>query len=128
MRLKFLAPTALLLIAGLAMAACSKPAVAATSDDARSITGTWTVTVHPNGQPSFQSTISYTSAGGVLEATSKSTPPGTASMTGGIGAWTRAGSGHFTTHFLKYRFDNTGKYIGTTDITEDDLVDASGNT
>jgi hypothetical protein len=127
MRIKFFAPVVLLVAGGLALSACSKPAVAATSDDARSITGTWTVTVHPNGQPAFQSTITFTTAGGVLEATSKAAPPGTTSMTGGIGSWTRAGAGHLSTHFLKYRFDNAGKYIGTTDITEDDLVDASGN-
>jgi hypothetical protein len=127
MRLKFFAPVVLLVAGGLALSACSKPASAASSDNARSIAGTWTVTVHPNGQPSFQSTITYTSAGGVIEATSKPAPPGTAAMTGGIGTWTRAGDGHVSTHFLKYRFDTTGAYIGTTDVTEDELVDASGN-
>jgi hypothetical protein len=79
-------------------------------------------TVHPNGQPSFQSTITFTSAGGLVEATSK------AVSSGGIGTWTRAGGGHFSITFRKYRFDPTGTFIGTTDISEDDLVDADGTT
>jgi hypothetical protein len=118
----------LLALGGLAMTACSKPAAAAASDDERSITGTWTVTVHPTGQPSFQSTITFTSAGGMVEATSKPSMPAGGTMSGGIGTWTRTGGGHFTIHFLKYRFDSTGAFVGTTVITEDDLVDASGNT
>src|SRR5215468_8567258 len=122
MRLRFFAPVLLLVAGAFAMSACSKPAVAATTDDARSITGTWTVTVHPDGQPMFESTITFTSAGGLVEATSK------AVSSGGIGTWTRAGGGHFTVTFRKYRFDGTGAFIGTTVISEDDLVDASGNT
>jgi hypothetical protein len=121
MRLKFFAAVPLL-VGALAMSACSTPAAAATSDDARSITGTWTVTVHPDGQPSFQSTITFTSAGGLVEATSK------AVSSAGVGTWTRAGGGHFTITFRKYRFDGTGTFIGTTVISEDDLVDAGGTT
>jgi hypothetical protein len=122
MRLRFFAPVLLLVAGAFAMSACSKPAAAAVSDDARSITGTWTVTVHPDGQPTFQSTITFTSAGGVVEATSK------AVSSGGIGAWTRTGGGHFTISFRKYRFDSTGTFVGTTVISEDDLVDAAGTT
>jgi hypothetical protein len=123
MRPRFFAPVLLLAAGALALTGCSKPAAAAATDDARSITGTWTVTVHPDGpQPSFQSTITFTSAGGVVENTSK------AVSSGGIGTWSRAGGGHFTTMFRKYRFDGTGTFIGTTEVTEDDLVDAGGNT
>ena len=124
MRLGFFASVLLLVAGAFAMGACSRPAAAAAaSEDARSITGTWTVTVHPDGpQPSFQSTITFTSAGGLVEATSK------AVSSAGIGTWTRTGGGHFSITFRKYRFDGTGTFVGTTVITEDDLVDASGAT
>src|SRR5262245_37786085 len=98
MRVKVLIAGVLLAGAAFAAGGCSTPAAA--SDTARSITGTWTVTVDPDGPPpAFQSTITFTSAGGVVEATSK------AVASGGIGAWTRAGDGTFDVTFRKYRFD-----------------------
>jgi hypothetical protein len=118
--------TATALLAGFALASsgCSTAATAAAaSDNARSITGTWTVTVQPStsSAPSFQSTITFTTAGGVVEATSKRV------SSGGIGAWTRTGDGHFSVTFRKYLFDPNGNFSGTAVIVEDDVVDPSGS-
>ncbi|HEU0241080.1 MAG TPA: hypothetical protein VH496_14440 [Mycobacterium sp.] len=123
MRTKNLAAAMLLTGAALVAGGCSAAAAAAQPHtDSRSITGTWTVTVKPDGaQPAFQSTITYTTAGGLVEATSK------APSSAGVGIWTREGSGHFAISFIKYRFDGTGAYIGTTVVTENDVVDPHGD-
>jgi hypothetical protein len=122
MRTKNLAP-AMLLIGAALVAGCSAAAVAAQPNtNSRTIAGTWTVTVTPDGaQPAFQSTITYTAAGGLVEATSK------APSSAGIGTWTREGGGHFAISFIKYRFDGTGAFIGTTAVTENDVIDPHGN-
>jgi hypothetical protein len=121
MRAKNLALAALLAGSAALMVGCSSAASAAATGNPVSIDGTWTVTVHPsNSQPSFESTITFTNAGGVVEATSKGP------MSGGIGVWSRASNGHFTVMFRKYRFDATGAYVGSTVINEDDVVAAGG--
>jgi hypothetical protein len=109
------------LFAGCALATsgCSTSA-SATPDRERSIAGTWTVTVDPDGAPRFQSTITFTNAGGVVESTNK------AVSSAGVGVWTKAGDGDFKVTFRKYRFNATGAFIGTTVIVEDDVLDASG--
>jgi len=120
---KVFAATALLAGVALAGSGCSTAATAAAaSDSSRSITGTWTVTVQPGipSTPSFQSTITFTSAGGVVEATSKRV------SSGGIGAWTRTGNGQFSVTFRKYLFDANGNFSGTAVIAEDDVVDPNG--
>jgi hypothetical protein len=120
---KVFAVTALLAGVALAGSGCSTAATAAAaSDNSRSITGTWTVTVQPAvpSTPSFQSTITFTSAGGVVEATSKRV------SSGGIGAWTRTGDGHFSVTFRKYLFDANGNFSGSAVIAEDDVVDPNG--
>jgi len=79
----------------------------------RSLAGTWTVTVDPDGaQPPFVSTIAYGSAGEVVEATSRAT------ASAGIGSWKRLGDGRFAIRFLKYRFTPGGTFEGTTEISE----------
>ena len=77
-----------------------------------SLLGTWQVTVVPNGQPSFESTISYNGAHTMAEATDKGP------MSGGLGAWVETGRSHYRTTFQKYRFDSTGTYIGKTVVAE----------
>jgi hypothetical protein len=120
MRGKILAAAAVLVTGAVVAAGFAVSAEA--DDNARSVAGTWTVTVDPDGPPPpFQSTIAFMNGGSLVEATSK--VPSSA----GVGTWSHGSNGQFSMTFVKYRFDGTGAFIGTTVVEETGVVDAGGD-
>lgn len=87
-----------------------------------SLKGVWTVTVDPlpnpgGDPPPFESTLAFGGAHVVNEITSRMD-----TVSAGLGTWERTGKGTYRSHWLKYRFDSTGAYIGKTVVTEDITV------
>lgn len=110
---------------------------AGVSSDARStigpIVGTWVVDVTPHGVPlaPFQSTLSDTPGGVVIEAASNPlhTPAGQVTdSTEGLGVWSMSGSSTVHIRFHKYNFDADGNYTGQTTIVEADTLDRDADT
>lgn len=84
---------------------------------ARSLQGTWVVTVDPSATPAgdpppFESTLAYLDDHVVTEITSR------APSSAGLGGWRKVGGSTYRSTFLKYRFDGTGAYVGKTVVTE----------
>lgn len=120
--------------AGVALVATTASVVQASADGADSaakeaqmsanhqLTGVWTVTVDPlpnpgGDQPPFESTLAFGGANVVNEISSRM-----ATVSAGLGTWEKVGDSTYRSHWLKYRFDGTGAYIGKTVVTEDITV------
>jgi hypothetical protein len=82
------------------------------------LTGTWVVTVtreNPpaNAPPTFESLMTFTSDGGMLETSNT----GTTLRGPAHGAWTRTGPRQFETSMLFYRFNPaTGAFLGSQQV------------
>lgn len=97
----------------------------AQADSGRQLTGTWAVTIDPDGDavPSFTATVVYTSTGSVVETT-MNRPPSAVST--GLGTWERLGDGRFATRLSKYRWNGT-TYAGTALVNEVSEVAPGGD-
>ena len=79
------------------------------------LAGTWQVTVDPGapgGGDAFESTLSYSGAGQVMESTSRD-----ANATSGLGSWEQVDRTTFRMMFQKYVFAN-GAYVSKVLIRE----------
>jgi hypothetical protein len=105
MRLRVLLVAALAALA-VPSAAAARPAKAHHRDHAHArIVGTWSVSVTPDGGPTFPALLTFTKGGGLIET--ESDAPGT-----GQGAWQRIGANRFALAFQTFIFTPTGDPAG----------------
>jgi hypothetical protein len=82
------------------------------------LSGTWVVTVTrenppPNARPTFESLMTFTRDGGMLETSNT----GTALRGPAHGAWVRIGPRQFATSMILFRFDPaSGAFLGTQQV------------
>jgi hypothetical protein len=104
MRLRILLP-ALALVAALALPTATSAHQSRSHEHgqrgSQQILGTWSVTVTPDGQPSFQALVTLEAGGGVTET--ESDQPGT-----GLGAWEQVGRNTYRFAFETFLFTATG--------------------
>ena len=102
-------------------ARASEPRTAVASQalaPAWTLTGTWIVTVTrenppPTVQPTFQSLMTFTGSGGMIETSNT----GTALRGPAHGAWIRTGQRRFVTNMVFFRFNPaTGAFLGTQQV------------
>lgn len=101
MRLRVLLVAALAALA-VPSAAAARPAKAHHRDHTPArVVGTWSVSVTPDGAPTFSALVTFTKGGGLIETASDA--PGT-----GQGAWRRIGPNRFALAFQTFIFTPTG--------------------
>lgn len=104
MRLRILLP-ALALVATLALPSATSARQTRSREHghrgSQQILGTWSATVTPDGQPSFQSLVTFEAGGGLTQT--ESDAPGT-----GLGAWEQVGRDRYQFAFETFIFTNTG--------------------
>lgn len=87
----------------------------AQASSGRQLSGTWAVTVLPDGAPQpFSSTIVYTATGSVVETTMNRPP---SAISTGLGTWQRLGDGQYEVTHRKYRWSPNG-FLGTVVVRE----------
>lgn len=104
MRLRIILP-ALALVATLALPSATSAHQGRSHEHghggSQQILGTWSVTVTPDGQPSFQALVTLHAGGGLTET--ESDAPGT-----GLGAWEQVGHNQYQFAFETFIFTATG--------------------
>jgi hypothetical protein len=97
------------------------------------ITGSWMVTVSPQGAPtSFQGLITFTEGGAVLASAQGdvllNAPPGVAAVaTAGHGAWAKTGPHEYSFTFRQIFYDSDGNFQGGAKVRGIATINADGD-
>jgi hypothetical protein len=97
---------------------------------AKTMEGTWKVTVTPGPAPvprppTFEALVTYVPGGGLVESDNLGVPGSIAGT--GQGAWAHAGARQFRITFTKYLFSTQGLSQGSGRITEKISLNAGGD-